>query len=166
MVRFLKLSTVIPSKALTHESRESSAERHDLKNPKANYTCASACFFVFVAGIHRGHDNLGPPILGIHRPALTRTFSKALSLNQVGAVNDQMRTVIEYYLNKMDVPIKGANNMFSMPPKGMRWIRNDEFDHDLAGYIPELRDRLDALCDKRVDVEKENSGRRDESNAD
>jgi hypothetical protein len=165
LVRFLKLSTVIPSKALTHESRESAAERHDLKNPKANYTCASACFFVFVADIHRGHDNLGPPILGIHRPALSGTVAKALSLNQVDAVNDQMRTAIGHYLNEMGVPLKYADNMFTMPPKGMRWIRNDEFEHDLAGYIPDLRDQLDALCDKRVDLERENAGTKNQSNA-
>ena len=26
---------------------------HKLKNPQANYMCASACFFIFVAGVKR-----------------------------------------------------------------------------------------------------------------
>jgi hypothetical protein len=70
LVRFLKLSTVAPSKPLTNESRELSAARHNLNDTKADYLCVSACFFVFVAGIHRRRDTSGPVILGIHRPTL------------------------------------------------------------------------------------------------
>ena len=49
LIRTLKLSMVVPGKALTNQSRELAAARHDLKDPKADYMCASACFFVFVA---------------------------------------------------------------------------------------------------------------------
>jgi hypothetical protein len=71
LVRALKLETIVPVQ-VGGDLREKLTEWHKLTNPKANYMCASACFFVFVAGVkRRDHDLLGDPILGIHRPYLT-----------------------------------------------------------------------------------------------
>jgi hypothetical protein len=154
LVRILNLSTVVPSKALTHEGRELSAANHNLKDPKTNYTCASACFFVFVAGIYRRYDPPGPPVLGVHRPVLSGGDIKTLSRDQIAAVNDRVRTVVDRYLNEMGVPLKYADSMFAVPPRGVRWIRSDDFERDLAGYIPALKGKVDTICDKRADVEK------------
>jgi hypothetical protein len=154
LVRLLKLSTVVPGKPLTNQALETAAAEHGLVNPKADYQCASACFFIFVAGIHRSHDDRGPALLGIHRPALTAETSKRLSADQAISANGQARTVVENYLKVMGVPAKYAEMMYSDPGRRIRWIRNDDFEADLDGFIPQLRDWVDARCDKRSDIEK------------
>src|SRR6516165_468156 len=75
-IRQLNLSTVVPSKVLTNQAFDSLAIHHNLKGQKANYLCASACFFMFVAGIHRSAEDVGPAILGIHKPYLLDTELK------------------------------------------------------------------------------------------
>jgi hypothetical protein len=53
-----------------------------LKAPEENYMCASACFFIFVAGIDRysGYRSyVAPLILGIHRPYFSDVELKAMS---------------------------------------------------------------------------------------
>jgi hypothetical protein len=157
LVRILKLSTVVPSKAVTNHGRFLAATRHNLKDPNADYMCASACFFIFVAAIHRSSDNLGPAILGIHMPFLSNDDLKKLNLERATAAEDRIRTTVDNYLKIMDVPSKYAENMYSVPKGKIQWIRNDEFDADFAGFIPELRDSIRARCGSAGDVEKKNS---------
>ncbi len=158
LMRILKLSTVVPSKTLTNQNRAAVVARHNLKDPKANYECASACFFIFVAGIHRSSDDLGPAILGIHRPSLSANDLKKLNVDQAAAADDRTRRTIEKYLNVMDVPAKYAEDMYSVPKGKIQWIRNDEFETDFAGFILDLRGWVKTRCDNRTDVEQKNSG--------
>jgi hypothetical protein len=65
-----------------------------------------------------------------------------------------MRTLVESYLKEMGVPAKYADLMFSIPKDHIRFINYDDFQRDFEGYIPELRDWLDAKCNKLTDVEK------------
>jgi hypothetical protein len=157
LVRMLKLSTVVPSKALTNQARNLAVARRGLKDPKADDMCASACFFVFVAGIHRSSDNLGPAVLGMHRPYMSEKDLKRLNFDQVSAVDHRTRTVVANYLKAMGVPAKYAENMYTVPKDSIRWIRNDEFQADFGGFIPELRDWVDNRCDNRTDDERKNS---------
>ncbi len=140
--------------------------RHGLKDPRADYMCSSACFFIFVAGIYRRYDSPGPAILGIHRPSMSRSDYKKLSHEQAGEINERMRTVVDKYLNEMGVPSKYAAEMFSMPPNGMRWILDEDFAHDFAGYVPELKKQIDAICDKHTDAGQENSEKTDKTAGD
>ena len=156
LIRTLKLSTVVPGKALTNQSRELAAARHDLKDPKADYLCTSACFFIFVAGIHRSSDDIGHAILGIHSPSLSESALNKLSFDQVAVADDQIRTAIENYLKVMDVPAKYAEDMFSVPKGKVQWIRNDEFEADFAGFIPTLRGLVAARCGSGTDLENKN----------
>lgn len=159
LVRLLKLSTVVPSKGLTNESVTLAAARHHLKDPKANYTCASACFFIFVAGVHRSYDGLGPAILGIHRPAVLENDLKRMDRDQAAAADKHIQTAVEKYLKAMDVPEQYANSMYNLyaSPKGrVRWIRSDEFDADFDGFIPKLKDWVNAVCDNLTDIEQKN----------
>jgi hypothetical protein len=146
LIRTLKLSTVVPGKALTNQSRELAVARHDLKDPKADYMCTSACFFILVAGIHRRSDDLGQAILGIHSPSLSESALNRLSFDQVATADDRIRAAIENYLKAMDVPAKYAEDMFSVPKGKIQWIRNDEFESDFAGFIPTLRGLVAAKC--------------------
>jgi hypothetical protein len=154
VVRLLKLSTVVPGKTLTNQALESAATEHNLKNAKMDYMCTSACFFIFVAGVHRTHDDRGPALLGIHKPSLTAETLKKLSPDQAVAAAEKIRTTVENYLKAMGVPEKYARNMYFEPKRSVEWVRNDEFEADFDGFIPEFRDRVSARCDKPSDMEK------------
>ena len=65
-----------------------------------------------------------------------------------------MRILVEDYLKEMGVSTKYADLMFSIPKDQVRLINEDDFKSDFEGYIPELRDWLDAKCNKLTDVEK------------
>jgi hypothetical protein len=163
LVRKLRLETHVPidptppRDLLPEFGQKSEAILKDLKailkDAKANYMCASACFFMFVAGIDRERD-IFRPVLGIHRPYLSEADLKRLSGNQVIASAGQMRTVVEDYLKEMGVPAKYADLMFSIPKDQVRPIDENDFESDFEGYIPELRDWLEAKCNNLTDVEK------------
>jgi hypothetical protein len=146
LLRLLKLSTVVPNKSLTNEARESAGKKHGLKNTKTDYTCASACFFIFIAGIHRRDDSSGLVSLGIHRPSMSRADLRKLGREKADAIDDRVRRAVDRYLDEMRVPPKYADEMFSIPPNGMRWIQNEDFERDFSGYIPELKIEVDKIC--------------------
>jgi hypothetical protein len=154
LVRALKLITNVPTRMGLH-SNLGILNEHKLKNPQANYMCASACFFIFVAGIKRT-DNVwsGDPILGIHKPYLSDSDLRKLSGDQAIASTDRLRTTVENYLKEMGVPGKYAGMMFAVPKDEVQWIGAVDFKKDLEGIIPELKDWVAARCDKRTDVEK------------
>ncbi len=152
LVRKLRLETHVPSDLPSPYRQKREAI---LKDAKANYMCASACFFVFVAGINRKRDiGLGPPILGIHKPYLSDIELKRLSGNQVIASAGRMRTLVDDYLKEMGVPAKYADLMFSVPKDQVHFVNEDDFESDFEGYIPELRDWIEANCSNLTDVEK------------
>jgi hypothetical protein len=159
LVRSLKLKTVVPGKvprdfkAAADFLQEQA--HHLLKQPTADNMCASACFFVFVAGIMRFVNSpSGSAILGIHRPYLSDADLKAETSDEAIASANRTRTAVESYLMEMGVSVKYANEMFRISKNDIRWISDDEAKADFDGFIPELRDWADARCDKRSDNEK------------
>ncbi len=153
LVRSLKLETAVPGKY--PRGHVADLVRARLHHPKADYMCASACFFVFVAGIKRFADSpLGSAILGIHRPYLSDADLKAETSDQAIAAADRTRAVVESYLKEMEIPAKYANKMFSISKNDIRWISDSEVRTDFDGFIPELRDWANARCDARSDDEK------------
>lgn len=158
LVRALKLTTAAPSRNpfLSHLDMGSVGYGgHTLKNPQANYMCASACFFIFVAGIERTDpDGLDDAILGIHKPYLSDSDLRMLAGDQAIASANRLRTTVENYLKEMGVPAKYADMMFAVPKDEIRWIGSADFKNDLEGITPELKDWVAAKCDTRTDVEK------------
>jgi hypothetical protein len=160
LVRALKLHTIVPPRfeyPVGPYKKWSNADRHQLTNPKANYMCASACFFIFVAGITRTDTSgisLDEPRLGIHRPYLSDSDLLALSGDQAITSANRVRATVENYLKEMSVPRRYVDLMFSVPKDKIRWLGKSDGVADLEGTIPELRDWLAARCDKRTDVEK------------
>jgi hypothetical protein len=74
LVRALRWMTSAPQNYSKPSDLEYDVRKQ--KEPETNYMCASACFFIFVAGIERyaGYrSNVAPLILGIHRPYLSDT---------------------------------------------------------------------------------------------
>jgi hypothetical protein len=151
-LRALNLSTVIPSK-LRDDLRDAVAAKNNIKDPKSNYMCASACFFIFIAGIHRSQDALHP-LLGIHKPYLPDRALKLLSGNEAIATASRTRLEVENYLREMSVPQKYADQMFAISKDEIAWISDEAFDADFSGFIPELKDWVDAKCNKLSEVER------------
>jgi hypothetical protein len=144
LIRFLGIATVAPSKTLTSEEHAAAVLRHGLKDPP-DYTCASACFFMFVAGVYRSADSHAPVILGIHRPTLVANGGQP-SQDQIAAANALTRAAIESYLKDMDVPVPYVEDMYTSPKTTIRWIRNDEFARDFDGFTGKLRPAVSAAC--------------------
>ncbi len=146
LVRSLELATVIPSKIWTNQERQLAIARHNLKNAKTDYMCVSACFFVFIGGIYRSKELDGPPLLGIHRPALSKDDVKRLSLEEANAAIDQTKTIVENYLRFMGISRTYADAMYAVPKDRIHWIAHEDFDRDFAGFIPALRDWVATAC--------------------
>ena len=150
LIRDLRMETQIPGRVHDEEIIVPPSMK------KEEFLCASACFFIFVAGIHRvtyldvGDD----PLLGVHRPFFTDKDLKALGAHEAIESATRIRAVIERYLKEMDVPAKYADLLFSVPKDQIRWITGVEFRTDLSGFVPALKDWMDARCDKRTDAEK------------
>jgi hypothetical protein len=156
LVRSLKVETVVPVElSIENRKRLAAPDKRNLKDPEPNFMCASACFFVFVGGTYRGTDDFGfLPILGIHRPYLSDNELKGLGSAQAIAAARQARTTVETYLKEMGVPAKYVDQMFSVGKDEVRRISEGEFNADFNGFISELKDWVDARCDKRTDAEK------------
>jgi hypothetical protein len=150
LIRALQLSTDAPSGPPIGIAKfgESLIRASDLVDPKANYLCASACFLIYVAGIYRYPIWAGR--LGIHRPVRSASSLKPLSGDDTMKSIGGARELIKNYLKEMNVPEKYVDLMFSIPPNGLRWITQAEFDSDLQGFIPEFRTAIDANCEPRT----------------
>jgi len=152
LVRSLNLETDVPGE---YPSKFMENHMHILKEPKVDYMCVSACFFVYVAGIKRSVDSpFGRALLGIHRPYLSDSDLQAATSDEAIASANRTRAIVESYLKEMGVPAKYADEMFAISKDNIRWISPDEVRADFNGFIPELRDWVNARCDKRSDTEK------------
>jgi hypothetical protein len=147
LIRALRLSTDAPSGPPSGIAKfgESLIQANDLANPKTNYLCASACFFVYVSGIYRNLNWTGR--LGVHQPTLLKSNGLTLSSDEALKSNWFVRESVKNYLKDMNVPDKYVDLVFSVPPTETRWINQSEFDSDLRGFIPELKDWVGAKCD-------------------
>jgi hypothetical protein len=150
LIRKLRLDTEVPEE-MPPDIRQTITTALKFKDPQRDYMCASSCFFIYVAGIYRSSLR---GVLGIHRPYLSDADQKTLSADQAMESSTQIRTIVETYLREMGVPSKYADRMFSISGDQMYWIDRADFEADFWGFIPELKDWVNAKCDKRTDVEK------------
>jgi hypothetical protein len=162
LVRSLGWETMAPTRFLIDGKataaglslQKAEIKRYELENPTANLMCASACFFIFVGGILRENGLFyGPPIIGVHRPYLPTERLKDFSGSEAIATANSTRAAVESYLKEMGVPTKYSDQMFSVSKDQILWISEEAFDADFRGFVPSLRDWVDAKC-KLTDVEK------------
>jgi hypothetical protein len=154
LLRGLKLSTIVPARFPSADLQKQAASMHGLQDAKANFLCASACFFIFVAGIHRDSDLSSDGILGIHRPYLSDADLRALAPDNAMAQATRARSLVEQYARDMGVAGKYVDKMFAVSKDEIRWINDDEFASDFLGFIPELADWVGARCSRLTDTEK------------
>jgi len=145
LIRVLGLSTEAPSGE--HHGWKpglSAIDADDLRDPRHNYACASACFLLFVAGVHRNVNWAGR--VGIHRPFRLQGNSALPRADEDPFIDTAVRAAIERYLREMDVPEKYVNFMFAIPSARVRWISQRELETDLDGFIPKLKEIVDRQC--------------------
>jgi len=154
LLRILKVTTVVPDRYFRVDQQKEMARFHDVKDFDADYMCASACFFIFVAGIFREDDVFGAPVLGIHRPYLSATDLRGMQVDQAIAAAANTKAIVADYLKEMSVPGRYLDRMFSVAKDDIQWISSDDFKVDFNGFIPELRDWADAKCGTLTAVDK------------
>lgn len=154
LIRALRLSTDAPSgpPSGTPKFGESLIRPTHLAEPKKNYLCASACFFVYVSGIYRNLYWAGR--LGVHRPFRSESNEKTLSADESIILTWRVRDTVKIFLKEMDVPDKYIDLIYSVSPNELRWITQSEFDSDLQGFIPDLKGWVRAKCDSQTNEEK------------
>ena len=77
-----------------------------------------------------------------------------LSSDEAMLAASNTRRAVEPYLKQMGVPEKYVDRMFSISKDQLDWISEEDFGADFHGFITDLKDWVDAQCDKRTDTEK------------
>jgi hypothetical protein len=98
---------------------------------------------------------MGDPILGIHRPYLPGTDLSNVSADKAVAAERLNKAMVENYLNEMSVSPKYTEKIFSVPRNEVQWISEKDYEADLDGIIPELRDWIDARGKAVLDEKKQ-----------
>jgi hypothetical protein len=149
LVRSLRWATNAPlTQALMSDTAQRLALSFGLKDPVQNNLCASACFFIHVGGIYRWGDTLL-----IHRPYLSDAELRRLSGDQVLRMSQVARTETDAYLKEMGLPAKYSELMYSVPKDQVQLLAESDVKADIYGFIPELKDWVDARCEKRTSAE-------------
>lgn len=117
------------------------ARSYGIRDVTRNGMCASACFLVFIAGIYRdGHA------LGIHQPFMSPDELERISGEEAERRTSSVRALVEWYLAKMGVPLKYADEMYAVPKESMRWLTENEIETDFHGFIPQVRAWVQTQC--------------------
>jgi len=111
-----------------------------LRDPENN-TCASACFFLYVAGVRRQGS-----VLGIHKPTLPADEYFSLGLDGAVDASRVIREAVTAYLEEMGVPSKYSSLMLSTPNSDMVWLMSEDVRSDLNGVVAEYAERLGDVC--------------------
>ena len=106
-----------------------------------NNTCASACFFLYVAGVNRQGS-----VLGIHKPALPADEYFALGLDGSVAAHQQIAEATAAYLDVMGVPARYASLMLATSSAEMAWLSPDDIVRDFTGIAPGYDEQLLRGC--------------------
>jgi hypothetical protein len=146
LIRALRLSTEAPSGPPTEARRFSQPviAPNNLVNPRINYQCSSACFFIYVSGVYRSLGWVGR--LGIHRPTQLESETNKLDVEQATNLAWRVRGFVKKYLDDMNVPDKYVDLMYSVPPNEVRWISQSEFESDIEGFVPDAKRWLSTKC--------------------
>jgi hypothetical protein len=106
-----------------------------------NNTCASACFFLYVAGVNRQGS-----VLGIHKPALPADEYFAIGLDGSVAAHQRIEEATMAYLGSMRVPARYAALMLTTSFGKMVWLSPDDVARDFTGIAPGYHEELSAGC--------------------
>lgn len=140
LVRKMKLSVLVPS--ANPEIWSAMIKVEDSHNS----VCASACFFIYAAGVYRDGD-----VLGIHRPRITDEGLRSISMDQAASGLLSVSDISSGYLRKMGISSSIIERMNSTKPDDIQWLGEKDVE-SLSGYIPEYQDWLDVKCPWGINV--------------
>lgn len=116
-------------------------------------TCASACFFIFLAGDSRTalgaidgrmkKSSFG--YIGLHRPHLKSDPAKKSGSTDAEARQHDMMQITSAYLRNEDVPQRLIDLMMSRPSNDIYWMTQDDIDQ-LGPYSPGREELLISRC--------------------
>jgi hypothetical protein len=106
-----------------------------------NNTCASSCFFLYVAGVNRQGS-----VLGIHKPALPADEYFALGLEGSVAAHQRIEEATAAYLDLMGAPARYASLMLTTSSREMLWLSPDDIARDFTGIAPGYDEQLSRAC--------------------
>jgi hypothetical protein len=149
LIRALNLRTLLPS--LPAERGAGLIQANDLKHP-GNYLCASACFFLYIAGIDRNPLHVGR--LGIHRPFVKSRFNLPLSEKTKTAAVHSIEEVVSSYVLRMNVSEGLLTRMFAVPSNSVHWLNDDEFSKFVRWTSPQFKTDIQRQCPKEIGAEK------------
>ena len=131
LVRELKLSVWAPSKNGLLFPRLGSA---------LNSVCASACFYIYAAGVQRRGE-----VIGVHRPYFSPTTLSKLSLNEAANAQAVAIELSKSFLTKAGVPTSILDKLGAIASDKVAWLADDELAR-LSGFIPEFDEWFRAKC--------------------
>src|SRR5688572_16896778 len=106
-----------------------------------NNTCASACFFLYVAGVSRQGS-----VLGIHKPALPADEYFTVGLDGAVAAHQRIEEATVAFLDLMGAPARYAPLMLTTSSATMVWLPPDDIARDFTGFAPGYDEQLRAGC--------------------
>jgi hypothetical protein len=106
-----------------------------------NNTCASACFFLYVAGVSRQGS-----VLGIHKPALPADEYFAVGLDGAVAAHQRIEEATVAYLDLMGAPARYGPLMLAASSVTMVWLSPDDIARDFTGFALGYDEQLRAGC--------------------
>lgn len=140
LIREMRFATIVPV------SREGEGH-HPILDP-SNATCASACFYIFVAGVYRvGGD------LGIHRATPSDEYLNAVQFDEAIEEYRRFRQMITDYIVEMGVSTDYVDRIFSIPANRIEYLGEEEIEKYFLHEIPEVDDWLSARCPRFTPLE-------------
>ena len=140
LIRKMRFATIAPV------SREGEGPP-SIKDP-SNATCASACFLIYIAGV----DRFGGA-LGLHRPAVTDDYLRAIQVDEAIEEYRLLRKMITDYIVEMGIPVVYADRLFSNPRDRIEYLEEEEIQRHFLHEIPEVEDWLSARCPRFTPLE-------------
>ena len=131
LVRELKLSVWAPSK---------NGLLFPVIGNALNSVCASACFYIYAAGVQRSGE-----VIGIHRPYFSQSTLSKLSLNEAANAQVAALELSKSFLTKAGVPSAIVERIGAIASDKVSWLAEDELTR-LNGFIPEFDEWFKAKC--------------------
>ncbi len=156
LVRELRLSTVAPL-LFSHRNpsevlcwREWSRSEMRPIDQADQCVCASACFFIFVAGVDREGD-----LIAIHRPYMAKRASEQVALDEYATKYREVEREIRDYLTEMGVSQKWYDILISQSSQSSRFLTSDELREFSYKWPHDIEEWLLARCIKLTPKERQ-----------
>lgn len=139
-----------PGGDLVEALRIANLLRESLFTTNVRSSCASACFFVFVAGARRF---AGDGTIGVHRPFFDRSYFANLDPSEARRTYQVMLDDVRKELARSDVPDDIVNRMFSTPSSDVLLLSTDDLLR-IPYRAPWYEELLIARCGLDISFER------------